>query len=520
MTGIGAPTYSLKYAAGSGRLLAGEKFVVLVPAQTAPVMVDELWSAVQAGDALAAAACVLTARLEGAVLLVFRDGGARVLLRGAAVLVEPSEESSHGEISFREIDLDASRVVARLGADAVPCDLPLAAGVVGALAFEWSALKAPATGPHHTEAAQSSKGDEPRDAVQASNLGSIADAYPDPGPEAEAALAPVEQVLAPAALEVALDPTRTLSSEDLERFNSVVETNVEVPAVDPESPGPADSYDRLFGATSLFTSRAQPPTSVSDAPETALESHVAEEPLSPSALESPVSSATSEAPRDGGSLIDGVPAFLRVGGAVESLPHEVAAPSNQPPPEPVAPTTALQHPTEISELTVARPPKGAPIAAQMLIQAVHCPHGHPNPSESVTCRLCGVEVPNQSSVTVPRPPLGALVGVEVPQGAPARIELDRSVVLGRKPFVDEVTSSVPRLVVVDSPDGGISRQHAKVALDGWHVLVADLGSRYGTVVQLPGEDPLLLHPNSPVMVTPGTIVTLAEVVTYRFEVQP
>jgi hypothetical protein len=217
-------------------------------------------------------------------------------------------------------------------------------------------------------------------------------------------------------------------------------------------------------------------------------------------------------------LIDGVPAFLAADGSAMAAVRPAAPPSAVVAPGPGAPQPV--EPSAVSELTVARPPKGAPAAAHTLIQAVHCPLGHATSAESVTCRVCGTEVPSQSSVTVPRPPLGALVGLDVPHGAPALIELDRSVVLGRKPFVDEVTSAVPRLVVVDSPDGGISRQHAKVILDGWHVLVADLGSRYGTVVQLPGEDPMLLHPNSPVMITPGTTVTLAEVVTYRFQAQP
>jgi hypothetical protein len=498
MTGPVVSAYSLRYASGSGRLFAGEHLVLLVPEDTGPPVVDALWAAVQAGDVTTAASVVLVAKLHQAVILSFDGERVGVLLRGDAEIVEPVEHSGQGSIAFREIELETTRVVARLGRGEAGCDLPLAAGVVGAEAFDWTALGLSAT-----------RG-------TSSEVGSADDVVADV-PVAEPAVAARPDTSAEA---LVLDPTRTLSSEDLDRLEGENGLNVS-PALDEAGDLPAtDSYDRLFGATSMF----MPPTPV--VPEEIPAQDSAERTSAdrqPPAV--PAEAATgkhvaaiderSDAGNHEGGLIDGVPSFLNSGSSGGAA-RPAVTPRPGGVPGPMSPVASAP----VSELTVARPPKGVPISAQSLIQAVHCPKGHPNPAESVTCRLCGAEVPSQSSVTVPRPPLGVLVGVGVPEGAPELIELDRSLILGRKPFVDEVTSSVPRLVVVDSPDGGISRQHAKVVLDGWHVLVADLGSRYGTVVQIPGEDETLLHPKSPVMITPGTTVTLAEVVTYRFQAQP
>jgi hypothetical protein len=513
----------LRYGTGAGRLFAGEHLVVLVTDRTGPAVVDQLWAAVRAGDSTGAAASVLSADLEQAVILAFDDTAIRVLLRGDVELAEPVEHSGRGAIAFREFDLQPGNVVARLGSSTGPCDLPLDAGVVGAEAFEWSVSDVPLTDQRHGGSAEQQ---HTLAVIDVPSEWPTTDAVSDRGSVDAASSEPVDSADHEEAA-TADDLARTLSSAELERLDGDAAAAVEA-AVDELADAPvADSYDRLFGATSLF----MPPGPVSPdmprAEETAVAADVDEKspaipPAAPTDKADAPRAVMSDEPivaRPGdGGLIDGVPTFLLAIGSATAAPRPLAPPPAVVPTGPVAPQPVEQ--SDVSELTLARPPMGAPAAVQTLIQAVHCPHGHPNPAESVTCRLCGAEVPSQSAVTVPRPLLGALVGVDVPEGAPALIELDRSLVLGRKPFVDEVTSSVPRLVVVDSPDGGISRQHAKVVLDGWHVLVADLGSRYGTVVQLPAEDPVLLHPNSPVMITPGTTVTLAEVVTYRFQAQP
>jgi len=64
----------------------------------------------------------------------------------------------------------------------------------------------------------------------------------------------------------------------------------------------------------------------------------------------------------------------------------------------------------------------------------------------------------------------------------------------------------------------ISREHLEVRLEGWHVQVCDLGSTNGTEVTLPGAAPQRLHPHEPATIEPGTVVTLAEVASFTYEV--
>lgn len=152
------------------------------------------------------------------------------------------------------------------------------------------------------------------------------------------------------------------------------------------------------------------------------------------------------------------------------------------------------------------------------VPAVRCPQGHLNPPEAVRCRQCGIEVPSQAATTEPRPALGVLRLRSTWAGAPEQIVLDRAAILGRRPQVDHVTGAVPRLVELPSPEQDISRNHCRVTLEGWHVLVADLQSVNGTVIQLPGEEPQRLRPEEPTLIVPGTIITLADVVAYVYEV--
>ena len=121
---------------------------------------------------------------------------------------------------------------------------------------------------------------------------------------------------------------------------------------------------------------------------------------------------------------------------------------------------------------------------------------------------------------MPRPALGVLVLEEPVEGAPATITLDGAFILGRRPSVDRVTDTVPRLITLPSPEQDVSRNHVRINVEGWHVLVTDLGSKNGTVVVSPGEPPQRLHADRPVMITPGTRVVLAEVMTYRYETGP
>jgi hypothetical protein len=115
-------------------------------------------------------------------------------------------------------------------------------------------------------------------------------------------------------------------------------------------------------------------------------------------------------------------------------------------------------------------------------------------------------------VTVPRPVLGVL---RLSTGDV--VMLDRGVVMGRNPRTDFEGEERPHIVRLPSGDDEISRTHLQVSLDGWHVLVTDLNSTNGTLVTLPRGDPELLRPGEPFRIQPGTVVTLADEIYFRYE---
>ena len=147
--------------------------------------------------------------------------------------------------------------------------------------------------------------------------------------------------------------------------------------------------------------------------------------------------------------------------------------------------------------------------------AVLCPAGHPSPPHAASCRSCGRDIPPQQPFQTPRPSLGVL---RLASGDV--VSLDRGVLLGRSPKVnaDLPVADRPHLVRVASPENDISRNHVEVVLDGWHVLVRDLGSTNGTTVALPGQVPVRLRPGDQQVIEPGTIVTMADEVSVTFEV--
>jgi hypothetical protein len=150
-----------------------------------------------------------------------------------------------------------------------------------------------------------------------------------------------------------------------------------------------------------------------------------------------------------------------------------------------------------------------------VVPALICPSGHVNPPSSAVCRRCGAPLPHDP-VPVPRPVLGVL---RLSLGDV--IMLDRGVLMGRNPrtdFAGTAGEERPHVVKLPSVDGDISRTHLRVTLDGWHVLVTDLNSTNGTLITLPGRDPQQLRPGEPVPIQPGTVVTLADGIDFRYEV--
>lgn len=155
-----------------------------------------------------------------------------------------------------------------------------------------------------------------------------------------------------------------------------------------------------------------------------------------------------------------------------------------------------------------------PVAPAPTVQATRCPNGHPNPVHLLSCRACQAQIPDQVPVDVPRPVLGTL---QVSTGD--AIPLDRGVLLGRSPDPDRLVGGErPHYVKVPSPGKDISRNHLEVRLDGWQVLVVDLGSTNGTTITPPGLPAKHLKPDQPAPIEPGTVISLSDEVTCTFGV--
>lgn len=151
------------------------------------------------------------------------------------------------------------------------------------------------------------------------------------------------------------------------------------------------------------------------------------------------------------------------------------------------------------------------------VLAVLCSAGHPTPPHGDRCRVCGASIPPQEPFTMPRPPLGVL---RLSTGDV--VTLDRSVLLGRAPKPGEglTAHDRPHVVKVPSPERDVSRNHVEVILEGWHVLIRDLGTTNGTTVTLPGDTPVRLRANDQQVLEPGSFVSMADEVSFTFEAAP
>jgi len=147
------------------------------------------------------------------------------------------------------------------------------------------------------------------------------------------------------------------------------------------------------------------------------------------------------------------------------------------------------------------------VADAPIIQGVYCKNGHFDDPEALFCAVCGISMNQQTLVPRPgtRPPLGVLL---LDDGSV--FQLDRDYVVGREPGLDaSVASGRSRALRITDDSGIVSRVHAKVQLDGWRVLVTDLGSANGTRVRLPKQSAdSQLQPHVPLVLGTGSQVDL------------
>ena len=174
-------------------------------------------------------------------------------------------------------------------------------------------------------------------------------------------------------------------------------------------------------------------------------------------------------------------------GAAEPA-HEATGPADMPPPLPAADTP-------VDDLGAAA---DAPI-----VLGVYCKNGHFGDPNARSCVVCGVSRGRRGPAPQPgpRPPLGALV---LDDGS--ALELSADCVVGREPTLDPSVAA-GEAYPLGIADAAVSRVHARVHLDGWQVLLIDLGSVNGTRIKPPGKrSEQVLEPNVPVPLQSGTRV--------------
>jgi hypothetical protein len=143
----------------------------------------------------------------------------------------------------------------------------------------------------------------------------------------------------------------------------------------------------------------------------------------------------------------------------------------------------------------------------------YCAQGHPSAPHAVVCRTCGEPTVGEPRVGA-RPALGRVL-----LGSGETVDLDRSVILGRRPQASRVgAGDIPHLVAVGGKE--VSRSHLELRVEDWNVLAVELGSRNGTLMLRPGQPPVRLAQNSPVPVRSGDRFDLGEGIVVTAEDVP
>ncbi|HEU5082422.1 MAG TPA: FHA domain-containing protein [Acidimicrobiales bacterium] len=446
---------------------SADRLLVCVPADLPAPTADAVRAALAGDPSVDAVLEVLAAgglsSTPPFVLAAPEDGGVRVVIRGELHAV------AHG-CDGSTLTLGAGR--AATWNDDVVADIASISVDAGAARFEWFAATTPAP--------------------SGSGRGSFAS--PEPAPASPA------------------PESHTLDEQEFER---VVSAAAEPPAPEPRpEPEPAPAADP---AAPDFTSLLEDT------------SHHAPEP--PPAPTPPASGRGSCAPAGAAppadpTLPNGVvpprPASRPpIAGVPPATP---AAPAPPPTPEPPAGSGTglgehdgrtvtladLRRLQQDADVAPAPGPDRPPRAGE--VRAVRCPQGHANPPTSAACRICDADLAGSPVVTVARPVIARLVF-----DSGLVVDVDRPQLIGRRPSAPPEAEEIPNLVTVPSPDSDISRAHTAVRVEGWDVLVEDVGSTNGTEVRLPNGEPVRLREHEPVLVVAGTEVTMAGAVRFRVE---
>ena len=162
-------------------------------------------------------------------------------------------------------------------------------------------------------------------------------------------------------------------------------------------------------------------------------------------------------------------------------------------------------PEELTPLPVLDETRAVQVGA-VQVQGIVCSRGHFNDPTSIYCATCGISMVHQTHnlVAGPRPPLGVVV---LDDGAV--FPLNEDYVIGREPESSaEVRAGRALPMPLDDPDATVSREHARIVLQGWDVRVVDTSSN-GTFMATPGAvDWTRLPAGEPTTIVPGTRLTM------------
>jgi hypothetical protein len=96
-------------------------------------------------------------------------------------------------------------------------------------------------------------------------------------------------------------------------------------------------------------------------------------------------------------------------------------------------------------------------------------------------------------------------------GAAGAHNLEHPCVFGRDPHPPRIIRGMrPRLIAVRSPNREVSETHVEICQRGSSVIVTDLRSTNGSVVQAPGNAARKLRQGESVVVSAGTLVDIGE----------
>jgi hypothetical protein len=517
-------TDDIWYKVGSGVAFVTPGRILLIADEMNTSTSDRLWDSIQTGrtfhDLVDALVTVGLRNIDSFGVVFVDEDVTHVLLRGrVSTAVHTAEQrevvTATGAITWIERSFEQPDAVElSVGREDQRNIYPFGSGVVHA---EWLRVGTPVEAP----ATSSVRFEAPRDI----------DRYENVTPQASVS-ADLTEATDPAAwtfrtesdeeVQQTLHPFESRSGRD--EKNTVLPASLAHPGAMSSTDDEGDEFDALFGSTqfravetaAVRTDETSPEVasnpSVPPTPPAPSHSNDNHEPLFFSGTPSPrLARPPSQPPPPGsGPLIEGVPG---VGGSPAAFQIDQPA---------LDQSSSSAPPDEQGEsFTISRAQllkmKQTPQASNQAAPEVHgilCNQGHPNPPHATLCRVCHARLSAVDPITMPRPVLGTL---RFSNGTEAL--LDRPMIIGRSPRAERVSGrELPQLVSLPSPDQNISRNHLEIRIDGWHVIVVDLESVNGTVVTNPSQAPELLRAGEEAPIVPGSMVSIADEITFVYEV--